>query len=345
MDRGFGRIDFPGCQAEPPCERMRFLEVIGPQMDSVERTVRAQLATFDPGVRAFLEYVLCSHGKRLRPALALLSGGAAGRLTDEHVTLGVVLEMVHLATLVHDDVIDKADVRRGRVTPNAKWGDLTAVLVGDTIFSKALELATSLTDGEVCRQIARAAGEVCQGEILQNRSRYDFQMSVDRYLEIVGMKTAPLFRCASELGARLAGADAGQTAALRNAGTHLGTAYQIFDDCLDLIGLECKAGKSLGSDCDSGKLTLPLLDLLDHSTPTERDQIGFLILSDIPGNRERLVQMAVSKGCMKRSLAVFEGLLEQALMELRYLEDSVYRMALFEFDGFFRWQFKKILKL
>src|SRR5829696_6145492 len=246
------------------------LEPINSQLYSVEERIRQQARAFDPAVEGYVAYAIESSGKRLRPAAALLAAGATGHIGPSHLDLAVVVELIHAATLIHDDILDGADKRRGQPSANAKWGNAISVLLGDCLFAHALKLSTSFQNGEIGRRIAQAASEVCSGEIIQTQRRFDLKLSVPDYYKIIEMKTGALFAVATELGAFLNEAAPSVIAALRTFGLRLGTAYQIYDDVVDLAGDEAKAGKSLGSDLRKGKLTLPVLYLLQNADVAER---------------------------------------------------------------------------
>src|SRR5690606_30498586 len=186
----------------------------------------------------YIAYILNTSGKRIRPALAFLAGGATGGVTDDHHKLAVTLELIHVATLVHDDIIDGATIRRQAPTANAKWGNALSVLLGDCLFAHALALSTEFEDTVVGRKVAIAANEVCTGEIIQTQRRFDMQLSREDYFDIIRKKTAALFASAMELGARLNGQSPETCEALRDFGYDVGTAYQIYDDCVDLVGEE-----------------------------------------------------------------------------------------------------------
>ena len=238
--------------------------------------MRQQARTFDPAVEGYVSYACESSGKRLRPALALLAGGATGEINSSHLDLAVVLELIHAATLVHDDIMDGADKRRGQPTANAKWGNAISVLLGDCLFAHALKLSTNFPNGEISRRMASAASDVCSGEIIQTQRRFDLKLSVADYFRIIEMKTAALFAAASELGAFINEASPEIISAMKTFGLRFGTAYQIYDDCLDLAGNEENAGKTLGTDLRKGKLTLPHAapaagGLAGGAPPAERD--------------------------------------------------------------------------
>jgi octaprenyl-diphosphate synthase len=207
-----------------------------------------QVEEFDHGIAAMAKYALCGQGKQLRPALVALSAGATGEIRDDHVQAAVIIEMVHLATLVHDDVMDEASLRRQRPTVAAQWGNETAVLLGDCLFAHALKMSADFPTTVMCREVAAAANTVCAGEILQTQGQHQFGLTQQDYFKVLQMKTGELFGLSCDLGAYLAMANSEQRGALRRFGLALGTAYQIYDDCLDLFGQESSVGKSLGTD-------------------------------------------------------------------------------------------------
>src|SRR3984957_17260950 len=250
---------------------------VEPFLESVAHRLAKQIREFDPAIVPYAEYALTGQGKQLRPALVALSAGATGKVEDAHVTVAVIIEMVHLATLVHDDVMDEAEIRRGRLTLGANWGNEIAVLFGDCLFAQALKLAASFPTPEICRAVAMATNTVCAGEILQTRQRRNFQFSQAEYFKVLEMKTAELFALSCHLGACLSGAPPAQQAALREFGLALGTAYQVFDDCLDLFGSEAAAGKSLGTDLAQGKLTLPVLQFWQRAGAGEKAKLEEMV--------------------------------------------------------------------
>ena len=251
---------------------------VRPQLEEVEARIARQAAAFDPAIEGYVTYAIGSRGKRLRPLMALLSGGASGGITSGHIDLAVIVELIHIATLVHDDIMDEAERRRAQPTVNARWGNSLSVLLGDCLFAQALNLSTNFDNAEISRVIARAAREVCSGEIIQTQRRFDLHLAIDDYLRIIEMKTGSLFAAAAELGAVLNGADLETTRALKNFGSKIGAAYQIYDDCLDIAGNETEIGKTLGTDLRKGKMTLPILMLLRSAPAEERERYCELIL-------------------------------------------------------------------
>ena len=256
----------------------RVTNVVQPQLKEVSARIAQQAAAFDPAVEGYINYAIDSNGKRLRPIVTLLSAGATGDISNAHIDLAVIVELIHLATLVHDDIIDEAERRRGQPTLNARWGNALSVLLGDSLFAHALDLSTRFDDAEVSRAIARATRDVCAGEIIQTQRRFDLHLAIEEYLRIIELKTATLFSVAAELAAKLNDAITTQVEALRTFGRHFGTAYQIYDDCLDLLGREKATGKTLGTDLRKGKMTLPMLQLLRHASAIEKERYCQLIL-------------------------------------------------------------------
>ena len=304
------------------------LELINSQLYSVEERIRQQARAFDPAVEGYVAYAIESNGKRLRPALALLAGGATGNINTSHFDLAVVLELIHAATLVHDDILDGADKRRGQPTANAKWGNAISVLLGDCLFAHALKLSTGFPNGEISRRIAHAASDVCSGEIIQTQRRFDLKLSVPDYYKIIEMKTAALFAAACELGAFINEASPAVISALRTFGLRLGTAYQIYDDVLDLAGDEAKAGKSLGSDLRKGKLTLPILHLLQNADAAERHQLSEIILRGDEDAILVLANRAIAAGAVKSAVATGRKMLREAQAHLEIVPANKYRDAL-----------------
>jgi octaprenyl-diphosphate synthase len=306
----------------------RTFELINAQLYSVEERIRQQVRAFDPAVEGYVAYAIESHGKRLRPALALLSGGATGAICASHFDLAVVVELIHAASLVHDDVLDGAEMRRGQATANAKWGNVLSVLLGDCLFAHALKLSTSFSDSEIGRRIADATTEVCSGEIIQTQRRFDLKLSIPDYYKIIEMKTAALFAAATELAALLNQAAPEVIRALKIFGLRLGTAYQIYDDCLDLAGDEATAGKTLGSDLRKGKLTLPMLHLLQSSGQAERQRLNEIIVSGEPTNIGTLASRALAAGAIDSAVTTGRKLLREAQSQLDLVPANKYRDAL-----------------
>ena len=302
-----------------PRHRLDWHTPIAHDLAEVERVFTDSLDSPRPCVVRLISHLENYRGKRLRPALLLLAARACGRVVPAHYTLGAVVEMIHTATLVHDDVLDSATVRRHQPTVNAGWGNVTSILLGDYLFTHAYHLASTLGDAEACRIIGEATNRVCEGELHQGSERGNLGLSENDYLEIVEGKTAELTSCCCRLGALYSGADSATVESLARYGRWLGIAFQIADDVLDLVGEERATGKSLGSDLEQQKLTLPLIYLLHQGSASSARGI----LSS-PGNhkREALRPHLVQSGALRYAGRRAEEFAAQARAELNGLQPS-----------------------
>lgn len=309
-------------------------ELVRPQLEKVEVAIREQVRAFDPAVEPYVAYVCNTSGKRIRPALSVLAGGAVGEVTDDHLKLGVILELIHMATLVHDDIMDGANTRRMVPTANAKWGNALSVLLGDALFSHALTLATDFDSIDICRKVGFAAREVCQGEIMQTQRRFDLSLSKPDYFRIIEMKTGALFAAATGLAGKLSGVDETTEQHLYSYGMKLGTAYQIYDDCLDLVGSEEIVGKTLRTDLAKGKLTLPILNLLENSSEAQRTKLNKRILAQEDLDLPVLVGIAEYEGAIESAVDTALKLLDQSRADISILGESVHSNALLQITYF-----------
>jgi octaprenyl-diphosphate synthase len=307
----------------------QIVEPVEPFLDAVHSRLARQVDEFDAAIVPYAEYALNGNGKHLRPALVALSANSLGQANDSHVTVAVIIEMVHLATLVHDDVMDEAEIRRGRPTLASNWGNEIAVLFGDCLFAQAVTLAASFPTPEICRAVAMATNTVCSGEILQTQHRRNFQFSRSEYFRVLEMKTAELFALSCDLAAFLSGATPAQRAALREFGLAFGTAYQVWDDCVDLFGSETAAGKSLGTDLAKGKLTLPVLLLWERATATDRTRLESLVQNCKNGALAEVGTLLSKYETLAPSLTTIRDYLERARQSLRILPESRGRECLF----------------
>lgn len=316
----------PPPDALPPWRQI--VAPVQPFLWAVARRLAVQIEAFEPEIREHARYALGSQGKQLRPALVGLSAEAVGQVRDEHVTVAAIIEMVHLATLVHDDVMDAASVRRRRPTLAVQCGPATSVLVGDCLFAHALVLAASFPTPEVCRAVAAATKTVCTGETIQTERPGHLGQGREAYYRILRMKTGELFALACELGARLAGADPAVQQALRTYGMELGTAYQIYDDCMDLFGTEAQAGKSLGTDLLSGKLTLPLLVAGERTRGAERVELEALLAAWHPEHLPRLRRLLRATAALTECRRVIREVCRRAEAALELLPARTGRYSL-----------------
>lgn len=314
----------------------RVTEVVRQELDDVESRIISQAASFDPAVEGYVSYAIGGRGKRLRPLVALLAGGAIGPITSKHVDLAVIVELIHVATLVHDDIVDEAEWRRAQPTLNARWGNSLSVLLGDWLFAHALNLSAKFDDVEVSRAIARAAREVCTGEIIQTQRRFDLHLGIDDYLRIIELKTGSLFAAAAALGAMLSKADEATQNSLRVFGQKIGTAYQIYDDCIDIAGTERLTGKTLGSDLRKGKLTLPVLMLLGGRNGSDKEGLSQLILDARFEEIGQLLKSPNANGALGASIDAGQTLVAEAQAQIESLPSSQYSNALIGLGDAFR---------
>jgi octaprenyl-diphosphate synthase len=305
-------------------------ELVRKEIKQVEKQISEQVQAFDPEIEPYIDYICNTSGKRIRPALAVLAGGALGKINDDNLKVGVIFELIHMATLVHDDIIDEADTRRKIPTPNAKWGNGMAVLLGDALFSHSLLLATEFDDIEICRKVGKASREVCQGEVIQTQRRFDLSLSKDDYFRVIAMKTGALFAASAGISASLSGANADVEAKVYDYGLKLGTAFQIYDDCLDLVGSEDTVGKTLRTDLEKGKLTLPLLLLLETAPDATRKQLQKDIKENKPLDFEALVGKDAYQAAVDQSLDIAVNMLNEARHNLDCLSKNEYTTGLLE---------------
>ena len=238
---------------------------VGDDLAAVNRTIRARLTSDVVLVNRIAEHIIIGGGKRVRPLLALLAARALRHHGDRHIELAVIVEFIHTATLLHDDVVDDSQLRRGRRTANALFGNEAAVLVGDSLYSRAFQMMVAFGDMQVMRIMARTTREIADGEVLQLLNRQDPDTTEASYLEVIHRKTAMLFEAAARLGAVCANAPPQQEDAMARFGRHLGIAYQLVDDVLDYRGRTGEIGKNVGDDLAEGKPTLPLIHAIRES--------------------------------------------------------------------------------
>jgi len=242
-------------------------------MKSVDAVIRDRLDSEVVLIRTIGDYIIGAGGKRMRPALLLMIARALGYEGTHHHTLAAVVEFIHTATLLHDDVVDESDLRRGRQTANAVFGNAASVLVGDYLYSRAFEMMVDVDSMRVMAILSQATTVIAEGEVLQLLNVHDPDVSQERYLQVVRYKTAKLFEAAAQVGAVLAGATPAQEEAAAAYGRHIGTAFQLVDDVLDYSGDAQALGKNVGDDLREGKPTLPLIRVMEVGTPEQRELI------------------------------------------------------------------------
>ena len=263
-------------KAPTPLEALlkeRVAQAVGPEMRAIEEAIAAAIASPVRLIHEMGEFIAGAGGKRLRPILLLMAARMSGYNGPRAVRLGCVVELLHTATLIHDDVVDQAPLRRGRPSANARWGDDASILVGDHLYSKSFALMVADGDAAVLETLARATVSMTEAEVLQLECKRDGTASEADYLRVITQKTASFISACCRIGALLAKATESQVEALTRYGVHIGIAFQISDDSLDFVADQGRLGKAVGADLKEGKRTLPLIVTLERATPAERDRI------------------------------------------------------------------------
>jgi octaprenyl-diphosphate synthase len=307
---------------------------IAAELAEVEELLRRELRSEHAAIDEMLRHGSMLGGKRLRPALLLLAAKASGAIQRSHVLLAAVVEMIHTATLIHDDILDDADTRRHQATCNALWDNQASVLLGDYLFTHAFYLASTLETTYACRVIGRATNTVCEGELRQVRSRGNFELSEEQYFEIIDAKTARLCECSCRLGAHYAGAREDEVHRLAIYGRNLGMAFQITDDLLDVIGDAHTTGKSLGTDLAKQKLTLPVIHALSQADVRQRRQIVEVLREDDITRREALLPWLERFDAVTYARSIAERHARDAREQLTNLPASLAREVLDELPQF-----------
>jgi len=300
-------------------------EALAAELAEVESRFAAELCSDLSCVNDLVVHIERYRGKMLRPMLLLIAGRAAApeaELTDDHRTLATVVEMVHMATLVHDDILDDAETRRGGATVNALRGNEMAVMLGDYLISHAYHVCSSLDSQAAARLVSGATNTVCEGELLQLANRHNLQLDEQTYLQVIDRKTGALCGVACHLGAMVSGGDKAVCHAMARFGTRLGTAFQIIDDVLDLVGNEAVVGKTLGKDLEKGKLTLPLIHQLETAPPARRQTLLGLVRGDEPDRAQRIAEMLAHTDSVDYARRRAEQFVAQAKRECMVLPDS-----------------------
>lgn len=298
------------------------------ELHEVQRLFDVEVESRIPCVNDLVRHVGRFRGKMLRPMLVLFSGSACGQLTREHVTIAAVVEMVHMATLVHDDVLDEAELRRKGATINHLRGNEAAVMLGDYLISHSYHLCSSL-DSQFCsRTIARATNEVCEGELLQINHRGRFSLDEKTYYQIITGKTASLCGACCLLGAKLSGADDEAVARMDRFGRCIGEAFQIQDDILDLVGDVKQVGKTLGTDIEKGKMTLPMIHFMHHAPRQHRELLQSLLESRDADKVERIRNLILPSPSIAYAQGCAAERCEEAVRMLAALPESDARLAL-----------------
>ncbi len=312
----------------------RLYSLIADDMRALDGVIRERLHSDVVLVRQVAEYIIGAGGKRLRPALVLLTSGACGYSGAHRTELAAVVEFIHTATLLHDDVVDESELRRGAKTANALFGNAASVLVGDFLYSRAFQMMVSVGSMRVQAVLAEATNIIAEGEVLQLLNCHDADVDEDRYLQVIRYKTAKLFEAASRLGAMLAGVEADVEERFARFGMHLGTAFQLVDDILDYSGDEGSIGKNLGDDLAEGKPTLPLIHVMKNGTP---EQVAVVRHAIEEGGRDDwadVLKAVVDSGALEIARVRAREEAELARAELAGLQANEYLQSLLDLATF-----------
>jgi octaprenyl-diphosphate synthase len=316
---------------------MSFVSMLGPVADDMRRVdelVGTRLESDVELVRQVAQYIVAAGGKRLRPALLLLACGALGYRGEPRFALAVVVEFIHTATLLHDDVVDESRLRRGRRTANAAFGNAASVLVGDFLYSRAFQMMVEVDDMRVMRVLSEATNTIAAGEVMQLMGSHDPEVDEARYLEVIRRKTAKLFEAAARLGAVLAKSPPAVENGLARYGAHVGTAFQLIDDVLDYSGDEAAIGKSLGDDLAEGKPTLPLIHVLRCGSPSDRAVVRRAIVAGGRDDFGAVLRAIRACGSLDYARAAAQREAHAAVEALVPLPQSEFKRSLLELASF-----------
>ncbi len=308
--------------------------LIGPDMKAVDAVIRDRLYSEVVLVRQVAEYIISSGGKRMRPALVLLAAGALNYQGKRHHELAAVIEFIHTATLLHDDVVDESALRRGRDTANATFGNAASVLVGDFLYSRAFQMMVMVDNMRVMQVLSDATNIIAEGEVLQLMNCHDADVDETRYMQVIHYKTAKLFEAAAQLGAILGEASPELEKAMASYGMHLGTAFQLVDDVLDYSGKEADTGKHLGDDLAEGKPTLPLIYVMQHGTPEQAACVRKAIEEGGRDDFPAVLEAIRASGALMHARARAEKEAALAREAISALGDSNYKKALLQLTLF-----------
>jgi len=296
--------------------------------EAVNQFVIDQLYSNVSLVESIGHYIVAAGGKRMRPVLVLLSARACGIDNSQHVPMAGVIEFIHTATLLHDDVVDMSTMRRGRPTANSQWNNPSSVLVGDFIYSRAFQILVSLQNMRIMEIMADTTNRIAEGEVLQLLNKHNVEVSEADYLRVIHNKTAILFEAAAQCGAILAGANADTEDALRRFGLHVGTAFQLIDDILDYEGDSEKLGKNVGDDLAEGKPTLPLIYAMEHGSDTDARLIRDSLKTGGLESLEKIIEVVQKSGGLDYTRRAAEEQVARAIACLESLPESSFRTAL-----------------
>lgn len=303
-------------------------------MDVVNAVIRRQLYSEVPLVNQIAEYIISAGGKRIRPVLVLLLANAYGYRGTHHHELAAVVEFIHTATLLHDDVVDESSLRRGRQTANALFGNAASVLVGDFVYSRAFQMMVAVKSMRVMQILADATNVIAEGEVLQLLNMHDPDVTEERYLQVIRSKTAKLFEAAAQLGALIAGASDDAIDAAAEYGRSLGTAFQLIDDVLDYSGNASDIGKNVGDDLREGKPTLPLIYLMQHGTSEQRQLVRSCIETGDEQHFSEILSAITNSGALDYTKEEAEKAARRATNSIASLPNSQFKDSLIQLCAF-----------
>ncbi len=310
------------------------IDAIAADTQEVNLVIRRELHSDVPLVNQIADYIISAGGKRIRPTLVLLFANAWGYRGADHHALAAIVEFIHTATLLHDDVVDESSLRRGRKTANALFGNAASVLVGDFLYSRAFQMMVTIGNMRVMQILADATNVIAEGEVLQLLNMHDPDVSEERYLQVIRSKTAKLFEAAAELGALISGATDVQIAAAGEYGRSLGTAFQLIDDVLDYAGDASEIGKNVGDDLREGKPTLPLIYLMENGTPEQRELVRNCIEQGDEQHFDAILAAVTSSGALDYTRTQAEIAARRAADAIAGWPDSVYKQSMLQLCSF-----------
>ncbi|MCA1324436.1 octaprenyl diphosphate synthase [Herbaspirillum sp. alder98] len=310
------------------------MQPIVSDMEAVNAVIRRQLHSEVPLVNQVAEYIIAAGGKRLRPVLVLLVANAFGYRGEQHHSLAAVIEFIHTATLLHDDVVDESSLRRGKQTANALFGNAASVLVGDFLYSRAFQMMVAVGNPRVMEIVADATNVIAEGEVLQLLNMHNPDVDEEGYLQVIRSKTAKLFEAASQIGALIAGADEAGIEAAGEYGRSIGTAFQLIDDVLDYSGNSAEIGKNVGDDLREGKPTLPLIWLMQHGSPQERELVRTCIENGDEQHFDQVLEAITNSGALAYTREQAEIAARRAADAIAGLADSQFKKSLLELCAF-----------
>ncbi|MFT7688861.1 MAG: octaprenyl-diphosphate synthase [Candidatus Azotimanducaceae bacterium] len=316
-----------------------FYNVVNTEFEAVNKLIIGSLSSHVPLVEEISNYLIDAGGKRLRPLLVLLAAKSLGYELKEHIKLAAIIEFLHTAMLLHDDVVDESLLRRGRKTVNAEWGNPASVLVGDFLHSRAFEMMVEIGDMKVMQILSFATNTIAEGEVQQLTNIRNPDITEERYLEVINRKTAMLFEASSHAGAVLAssskkGVNQDLIQSLRHYGQHLGMAFQLIDDALDYEGTTEQLGKNVGDDLAEGKVTLPIIAAMRNGSKDETQLLRSAIQNGGLDNLDEVMEIVIRTGGLDYTNKKAEIEIQKALLSLKNVPDSAYKDAMVSLANF-----------